>query len=200
MGGAILGGLFLCMLAFVLICVMRTDPEMSQRMDMPMPEFARRLSPWLNVMLFAIYSSVAENYYNFPLRLKEERDLEYILPSHTHYDHVGALPHVRRRWPDAVVYAAEHGKRVLERPGALKVIGYLGATAAKEYTNGKMELVLTEGLAVHTSLKDGDELSLGDKRILVLGTKGRTDCSMTYIIQLGSIMTASESTGGLAYS
>ncbi|MGI6257359.1 MAG: MBL fold metallo-hydrolase [Anaerovoracaceae bacterium] len=125
------------------------------------------------------------------------RDLDYILLSHTHYDHVGALPYVRRRWPNAVVYAAEHGKRVLERPGALKVIGSLGATAAKEYTNGKMESVLTEGLAVHISLKDGDELSLGDKRILALETKGHTDCSMTYIIQPGSIMITSESTGVL---
>lgn len=76
MGGAILGGLFLCLLAFVLVCVMRTDPGMSQRMDMPMVEFARRLSPWVNViyvgvMLFAIYSSAAGNYYNFTLRLKE---------------------------------------------------------------------------------------------------------------------------------
>ncbi len=74
-GGAALGGLFLALLAFSLVAAMRTDPSMSQTMDMPMLAFAERLSPWVNilyggVMLFAIYASATGNYYNFTLRLK----------------------------------------------------------------------------------------------------------------------------------
>lgn len=125
------------------------------------------------------------------------RELDCILLSHTHYDHVGALPYVRRRWPEATVYGAVHGKRVLERPGALKVIGSLGSRAADIYTKGEMTSVLTEGLGVDVVLKDGDRLFLGDRVILALETKGHTDCSLTYCIEPDKIMIASESTGVL---
>ena len=32
--------------------------------------------------------------------------LDYILVSHTHYDHIGALPYVLKEWPDAIVCGA----------------------------------------------------------------------------------------------
>ena len=32
--------------------------------------------------------------------------VDYILVSHTHYDHIGALPYVLKEWPDAIVCGA----------------------------------------------------------------------------------------------
>ncbi len=124
-----------------------------------------------------------------------QRSLDYVVLSHTHYDHLGALTYVRKRWPQATVYGAAHGQRVLQRPGAIKVIGSLGGAAAEAYTQGRVTQVPTDGLAIDKVLQDGDSLELGDQTIVALETKGHTDCSMTYVLEPEGIMIASESTG-----
>ena len=43
------------------------------------------------------------------------RSLDYILISHTHYDHIGALPYIKKEFPDAVVQACV--KDQLDRNG-----------------------------------------------------------------------------------
>lgn len=74
--GVSLGGFFLGIIAFALLCAMLGDPGFSQAMDMPMLGFASRL-PWLIniiytlVLMFAIYASATSNYYGFTTMLKE---------------------------------------------------------------------------------------------------------------------------------
>ena len=47
---------------------------------------------------------------------------DYVLLSHTHYDHLGGMPYLRHEWPGIRVFGAAHGKDILQRPGALKAI------------------------------------------------------------------------------
>ncbi|MEG0663086.1 MAG: MBL fold metallo-hydrolase [Anaerovoracaceae bacterium] len=125
------------------------------------------------------------------------RPLDYVVLSHTHYDHIGALPYVRRAWPQVKVYGAAHGKEVLSRPGALKMMTNLGIAAEEQYGEGNPEKVLTQGLAIDCILGEGDILSLGKTTLVTLEAKGHTDCSLAFVLEPEGIMISNETTGVL---
>ncbi|MFV0517071.1 MAG: MBL fold metallo-hydrolase [Aminipila sp.] len=132
----------------------------------------------------------------FALAMNERTTLDGIILSHTHYDHVGALPYVKRRWPEAVVYGAAKAKKVFESPRAHALMKELGTAARNLYSENKNE-ILTNGLNVDKVVTEGDEISIGNEFFRVLETKGHTDCSLTYVLEPRKIMFASESTGVL---
>lgn len=125
--------------------------------------------------------------------------LDYILLSHSHYDHMGALPYLLKRWPEAVVCAGRKTWEVFQRPGAIDMIVSMGKTAAEFYGKDPGEIT-AEGIRVDKILESGDIMDLGEEKMLCFETKGHTDCSMTYILKPQSIIFASESTGVLENS
>nr|HPR24349.1 MBL fold metallo-hydrolase [Bacillota bacterium] len=103
------------------------------------------------------------------------RTLDYVMLSHTHYDHAGGIPYLRRCWPELIVFGAAHGKAVFERPGAIKTIRTLGIAAEKYYGQGDPQKIIIEGLYIDKVIEEGDNISLGKEYITVLETKGHTD-------------------------
>ena len=125
------------------------------------------------------------------------RKLDYVLLSHTHYDHLGALPFLRKEWPDLIAFGSVHGKAVLEKPSALALIRRLGNTAAIQYLGPDAAPLDYDDalLRIDRVVGDGDMISLGDRHIKVFETKGHTNCSLAYFLIEDSILFASESTG-----
>ena len=125
------------------------------------------------------------------------RPLDYILLSHTHYDHMGALPYVLKRWPDAKVCGCMKTASVFEREGALKMIVSMGQSASELYGKDPNE-VTAEGIRVDIVMEDGQVVDLGGGESLVgYESKGHTDCSMSYFINPVGLLFLSESTGVL---
>ena len=122
------------------------------------------------------------------------RTLDYILISHSHYDHIGAVPFLREKWPTLEVLGAEHAKRILSRPNALQTIRRLSEQAASVF--GVRELPLYEDVAfrVDRAIRDGERLRLGGLDLQVVETLGHTQCSLSFLVN-GDILFASESTG-----
>ncbi len=132
----------------------------------------------------------------FALAMHERTGLDGILLSHTHYDHIGALPYVKKRWPKAVVYGAAKAKKVFQSPRAHALMKELGINARNLYSERKNEII-TDGLDVDVVVGERDKISIGNEYFVVLETKGHTDCSLTYVLEPRKIMFASESTGVL---
>ena len=121
--------------------------------------------------------------------------LDYVILSHSHYDHIGALPYVREAFPDAVVCGSRKCRDILIRPNARKLMKELGTAARDLYRPESTEEIPVETLAVDRVLKDGEEISLGNEKIVVLETKGHTDCSLSFALEPLRLLFTSESTG-----
>lgn len=106
----------------------------------------------------------------------EGKTLDYILLSHTHYDHIGALPYVLQVWPEAQVCGLQKAKEVFAHPNAKATMERLGNNAKALYGVEGIEITAA-GMRVDCVLADGDSISLGAETITAYETKGHTDCS-----------------------
>lgn len=121
--------------------------------------------------------------------------LDYIFLSHSHYDHIGALPDIRRAFPRAKVCGSQHCADVLLRPGAHDTMKNLGEKARELYDPGSDKEITVDGLSVDMILSDGESVSLGRESLRVWETPGHTNCSVSYMLEPWNLLFTSESTG-----
>lgn len=129
------------------------------------------------------------------LKGQDREKLDYIILSHSHYDHIGALPYVKAEFPDAIVCGSRYCSDILQRPGARKVMKELGTEARDLYEPGNTEQIIVDGLHIDRILDDGDVVYLGEEKLTALETKGHTDCSMSFALDPCRLLFTSESTG-----
>ncbi|MDO4485370.1 MAG: MBL fold metallo-hydrolase [Bacillota bacterium] len=123
------------------------------------------------------------------------KTLDYVLLSHSHYDHIGALPYIRQAFPDAAVCGSRKCCDILARTGARKLMKELGTAARDLYAPDSTEEIPVDDLNVDIVLNDGDEIYLGNEKIKVLETRGHTDCSLSFALEPARLLFTSESTG-----
>lgn len=117
-----------------------------------------------------------------------------IFLTHSHYDHVGAVPYFRKRWPEAMVCASPYAGVVFTKPKALDMILRLSKEAARE--NGAVieEEYDPSRIRADMLVLEGDEFILGDLRIKVIETPGHTRDSLSFVVD-DEILMSSESMG-----
>lgn len=121
--------------------------------------------------------------------------LDYVLLSHSHYDHIGALPFIKKGFPETIVCGSEHCCNVLKRPNAKKMMKNLGTAARNLYDPESTLDIPVDGLEVDMIIGEGSRIDLGGEYIEVLETKGHTDCSLSFAFEPAGILFTSESTG-----
>lgn len=119
--------------------------------------------------------------------------LNYILISHSHYDHIGAIPYLKKEWPNSRVLGAEYAKRVFNSSNALRTIRNLSTQAAKLYNEDDIQEYDDDMLKVDNIICDGDILDLGGLSVKVIETLGHTKCSLSFLVN--DTLFTSESTG-----
>lgn len=132
-------------------------------------------------------------------KARKETSLDYVLISHSHYDHIGAIPYLRKEWPNLRVFGAEHAQYVLNRENALAAIRDLSKQAAIFYGADTIEDYTDEMMKVDDVISDGDIVDLGGIGIKAIETRGHTKCSLSFLVD-NDILFLSESTGYMSGS
>ncbi len=120
-----------------------------------------------------------------------ENRIKKVLILHSHFDHVGIVPFLKRRHPEIEVYASEKGWKVLQMDKAILTINEFSRNVAKRMK--KEEVYSTYDLDgrndVHgRAIHEGDQIDLGDLGVSILETPGHSSCCITaYVPELKAL-------------
>jgi len=125
------------------------------------------------------------------------RQLDYLFITHTHYDHIGALPFLRDEWPSLRLVTSQTGAAILLRDTPRRVIRELSTVAANEY-NVKIDTAYSDdAFRADVIVKDGEIIPLGGVSVITLETPGHTRDSLSFFIPELELLIVSETMGFL---
>ncbi len=145
----------------------------------------------------ALYQSLKE-------ALKEVERLEYILLTHSHYDHCGGLSYLRRKMPGIKVIASRRTADIFKKDEAINFMNKLSKEVEEsvefsKFFEGEDISISKDLLNVDIVVKDGDTIDLGEGvELSVLETPGHTRCSISFYMRPDKALFSGESVG--AYS
>lgn len=132
-----------------------------------------------NILIDSGYGFCAEKTVENIRNTLNEKPLNYILLTHSHYDHAMGSARCKCAYPDAQVVASEYCAHILHKPSARAAIRKMDNAAAEIY--GMPEAPdLTDKLNVDISVKDGDILKIGDYKVKIIALPGHTKCCVGY--------------------
>lgn len=122
------------------------------------------------------------------------RPLDYILLSHSHYDHLNGSAAIKEAFPQTVIAAHQRVARILEKETAKALMRAMddkrAIQAGMEPNSAAVEL-----LAIDESLTDNNRLPWGDQTIIAMEMPGHTRCSMSFYFEEEGLLAACESVG-----
>ncbi len=133
----------------------------------------------------------------------KDRPVDYIIAGHSHYDHIGSIPHMKKEWNSLKVISSEYAATVFTKPGALKTIRELSITAAKTYREDDAALAEYvndyDDKDFHTDIivREGDKIDLGGITLEVIATPGHTRDAISFYIPEWKLIKVDETLGVL---
>lgn len=125
------------------------------------------------------------------------KSLDYILLTHSHYDHAMGVPAFRKAFPEVKVVGSEYCDYILKKPTARRKMQEMDNFAAKAY--GFSESTdLTDSLYCDIILNDGEEIQLGNESIRAVALPGHTKCCMGFYFTNERMLISCETLGILA--
>ena len=127
--------------------------------------------------------------------------LSHVLLTHTHFDHVGGIPFLRRAYPSLVVVGSPKTAEILADRARVQEIYDLNLRCA-EALGEKLDCGFDEFFAnvrVDKVVNEGEVLYLGDDvDVKVVSSPGHAEESTGYFIKIDSAFAAGEAVGGYA--
>jgi glyoxylase-like metal-dependent hydrolase (beta-lactamase superfamily II) len=125
-----------------------------------------------------IVSDVLQQFREFAI---EERRINKLLILHSHFDHVGIVPFLKRRHPGIDVYASERAWEILQLGKAILTINEFSRNVAKRMN--KEDVYSTYDLDWRSdvsgkTVREGDRIDLGGLEVSILEIPGHSSCSI----------------------
>lgn len=123
-----------------------------------------------------------------------ERKLDYILLTHSHYDHALGSVYALKYWPDAKVVAGEYATKIFAKPSARAVMRDLDRKVAKQCNIDNYEDLIDE-LRVDIPVLDGDIVKIKNLDFIAIELPGHTKCSVGYYCPQLKLLLSCETIG-----
>lgn len=110
---------------------------------------------------------------------------------HSHFDHIGAAPFLKRRHPGLAIYASERAAAVLTKPAVIHAVNAASQYAIEKSANrdacAGLDLKWETSIQCQT-LTEGDRIDLGDLSVEIYATPGHSPCSISaYVPELKAL-------------
>ncbi len=131
----------------------------------------------------------------------EEEKIKRIIILHSHFDHCGIVPFLKKRWPWAKITASKRAKELLAASNVIEMIKFLNQALLKEAGREAQAKDLGlefSGINVEEIVKDGDIISCGDLAIKILEVPGHSSCSIAAYVPEEKAMFGSDA-GGIPF-
>jgi 2-aminobenzoylacetyl-CoA thioesterase len=127
-----------------------------------------------------------------------EMRITSLLILHSHFDHVGIIPFLKRRHPDLKVYGSERAWEILHMPKSVNTINEFSRSVARrmgrEQAYGAYDLDWREEI-IGTTVHEGDSFDLGDLEVHIFETPGHSSCALSAYVPKLKALLASDSAG-----
>ena len=131
----------------------------------------------------------------------DEKLLSRLIIHHTHFDHVGIIPYLKKKWPWVIVTASARGAGQLARPAVIEAIKGINSMVLEN--NGMADKAGELGLnfdtiPVEDMPSEGDKRRLGDLTLEFMMVPGHSTCSMAVYVPELKALFASDA-GGIPF-
>ncbi len=131
--------------------------------------------------------------------LGDRQTLAHLFLTHSHFDHSGAAPFLKRSIPGLKVAASRLAGEIFKRPNAIKLIQSLSQEMEEKFRDqiGNHDVTF-QGLELDRTFEDGEIVELEDgTRIQVISTPGHTRDAVSYYIPHLKALVAGEAVGAV---
>jgi len=128
----------------------------------------------------------------------DAKKIREVVLLHTHFDHCGLVPYLKKLWPWMEVAVSAQGKSRLSDPRVTQSIAAFNQMAiARARLEGEAAELGFEftGIEVQKTLKEGDQVVCGEVTLDILQVPGHSSCSIAAYMPAEKALFASDAAG-----